>query len=284
MTLHQPLFMQETLGDAGDILYTAQELRKYQRAVGRLNGQGVYGPADLQVTQRGAGANFSVDIAAGIVAVLGDDVTNQGIYYAWNDATYNLVTPSAPGSGTRVHRVVAQIRDKLHNGTWTTYDWVPVLLQDTGSGTPSEPNSAVTLALVSIAAGQLSVQNANITDKRVVWSDAWNSLSGLQSNSWTITGHDLPESGYRLRPGDPTIMEFMAHYNVGTTTGGTLVTTLPALYQTSVGPQRLTCATAGGTAANNTPHLAFNSSGQVVIENCDSDVTDLYVNGAIRLS
>lgn len=284
MTLHTPFAMQETVGDAADILYTAQELRMYHTAIGTLNGQGVYKGNDLNVTQRAAGANFSVDVASGIAGVIGDDVTSQGIYYAWNDATFNLVTPSAPGSGTRVHRVVAQIRDKLHNGTWTTYDWTPVLLQDTGSGTPAEPASAVTLALVSIASGQLSVQNANITDKRIPWVDTWHSLTGLQSNGWAVTGHDLPESGYRLRPGDPTIMEYMAHYTSGTTTSGTLVTTLADPYRTSASPQRLIAGTSGGTAMNNTPHLSFNSSGTIVIENCDSDVTDLYVNGAVRLS
>lgn len=284
MTLHVPFSMQETLTDDVDLLYTAQELRMYHTAIGTLNGQGVYKANDLQVTQRAAGANFSVDVASGIAGVIGDDVTSQGIYYAWNDAVFNVVTPSAPGSGTRVHRLVAQVRDKLHNGTWTTYDWTPVLLQDTGGGTPAEPASAVTLALISISAGQLSVQNANITDKRIPWNDSWNSLAGLQSSGWTITGHDLPESGFKLRAGDPSMMEFVAHYNVGTTTGGTLVTTLPDPYRTSVSPQRLVAATAGGTAANNTPHLAFNSSGTIVIENCDSDVTDLYVNGAVRLS
>jgi hypothetical protein len=276
--------MQETVTDAADITFTAQEIRMYNTAVGRLNGQGVLNPANLAVTQRGAGANFSVDVAAGIAGVIGDDITNQGIYYAWNDATVNVVTPSAPVSGTRVHRLVAQIRDKLSNGTFTTYDWQLQLLPDVGGGTPAEPNSAVTLALISIAAGQASVTNANISDQRTVWNDTWRSLAGLQSNGWSITGNDLPFSGYRRRPGDPTIMEFMAVYATGTITNGEVVSTLAVPYRVSQSSQRLACGTAGATTENNTPHLAFNADGTITIEDCDADTTTIYVNGAVRLT
>src|SRR5213078_3498906 len=83
-----------------------------------------------------------------------------------NDGTVNVATPSAPGSGTQVHRLVLQVQDKLNNGTWSGYTAALTVLADTGSGTPAEPNSAITLALISIAAGQASVQNANITDYR----------------------------------------------------------------------------------------------------------------------
>lgn len=166
MTLNTPIWMQATGGDP-QIQYSAQQMRASLRGLVRTDGVLDLVSGALKVTQRGAGANFSVDIAPGIGTVVGDDVTDQGIYLAQSTAAVNLVTPGAPGSGTRVHRVVAQIRDKMHNGAWTTYDWTPVLLPDTGSGTPALPNSAIPLARVSVTVGQTSVTNANITDDRI---------------------------------------------------------------------------------------------------------------------
>lgn len=166
MTLLKPTWIQPTGADP-TLYYSGSELRQFAQAL--LSGEGVIGPSSLLVAQRGAGANFSVDIAAGQAAVLGGDVANQGTYVCTNTAgAYNLVTPGAPGSGTRYHRVVAQVRDKTCNGSWTTYDWVPVLVQDTGAGLPAEPASSVSLAQVAITLGQASVLNANITDLRPI--------------------------------------------------------------------------------------------------------------------
>lgn len=166
MTLLKPVWMQPTGADPS-LYYAGGELRQFAQAL--ISAEGVIGPSGLVVAQRGAGANFSVDIAAGQCAILGGDVANQGMYVCTNTAgAYNLVTPGAPGSGTRYHRVVAQIRDKTSNGSWTTYDWIPVLVQDTGAGLPAEPVSSITLAQVAITLGQASVLNANITDLRPI--------------------------------------------------------------------------------------------------------------------
>ncbi len=170
MALHTPSFMQPLAGDAA-INDSAQEFRQMLRAGltvsdGAGGTQGVTSAASYAVTQRGAGANFSVDVASGLAYVVGDDVTSQGTYVCWNDGTVNVATPSAPGSGTQIHRLVLQVQDKLNNGAWTGYTAALTVLADTGSGTPGEPNSAITLALISIASGQASVLNANITDAR----------------------------------------------------------------------------------------------------------------------
>jgi hypothetical protein len=166
VTLHKPILMQPASGDA-DLAYAGNEMRALVTAnypfdgiVPQAAGMG------CAVTQRGAGANFSVDVAAGMAVITGDDVALQNSYLCWNDATFNLGTPGAPASGTRLHRVVLQVQDKLNNGAWTGYTFTPVLVQDTGSGFPAEPASALTIAQVSIAAGQASVTNANITDMR----------------------------------------------------------------------------------------------------------------------
>lgn len=191
MTLHTPLAMQPVTGDA-DVTYTAQEFRMMTRSLAAVGGQaldvqGVVAAASMNVTQRGAGANFSVDVAAGTGFVTGDDITNQGMYHCWNDATVNVVTPGAPGSGTRIHRLVLQIRDKQSNGTYTTYDAQFQLLQDTGSGTPAEPASAITLALITIAAAQASVTNANIADQRPRADPVWAYKTTTEGRASTTT-------------------------------------------------------------------------------------------------
>jgi hypothetical protein len=121
----------------------------------------------LKVTQRAAGANFSVDVATGIAVITGDDVTGQGTYLIYSDAVENVTIPAPPGAGSRTHRVIAQVRDKLHNSTdWSTYEWTIDVLEDTGSGTPTLTDSAISLALVTVAAGQTSVTDADIQDFR----------------------------------------------------------------------------------------------------------------------
>jgi hypothetical protein len=164
MTLQRPLEMQAA---GGDTPFSYAAIATRQRADNLWASEGVV-RLGLQVTQRGAGANMSVDVAAGSCVITGDDVTGQGKYLCVNDAgAYNVTVPAAPASGTRIHRVVARIKDKLHNGAWTTYEWTIELLADTGSGTPALPASAISLARVTVAAGQVSVLNANITDDRI---------------------------------------------------------------------------------------------------------------------
>lgn len=167
MTLKRPLLMQAAGGDA-TFSYSALDTRAMLARL--LHSEGIAAPdvvaGSLKVSQRGAGANFSVDIAAGSCLITGDDVSDQGVYLCESTAVVNVATPTAPASGTRTHRVVARVKDKLHNGTYSTYEWTLECLTDPGTGVPAVPASAISLATVSIAAGQASVQTANITDTR----------------------------------------------------------------------------------------------------------------------
>lgn len=159
MTLKRPLEMQAASGDT-PLSYSALDTRDLLHAL--IAAEGVL--SGLRVSQRAAGANMSVDVASGVCFITGDDVSDQGKYQCRSTATENLTVPAAPGSGTRTHRVVARVKDKLHNGTYSTYEWVLELLADTGSGTPATPASAISLATVSVSAGQVSVLDANITN------------------------------------------------------------------------------------------------------------------------
>lgn len=177
MTLKTPLLMQAAGGDT-EVEYSALDVRALLRGVYRSEGvviNGTAGSDSLKVSQRAAGANFTVDVAAGHAVIDGDDVSNQGPYLVESTAVENVVVPSPPGAGTRTHRVVARLKDHLHDGTWpaNTYTWTPEVLEDTGSGTPAVPNSAIPLARVAVSAGQASVQNAHITDDRVYALTIW---------------------------------------------------------------------------------------------------------------
>jgi hypothetical protein len=206
-------FMQPATGDAAINVPASTFRMALQALVGGSSAskEGVIAPTSSVVVQRGAGANFSVDIQPFQAVIAGEDVTDQGAYVVTNTAVFNLATPSAPGSGTRTHRLVAQVRDKKSNGSWTTYDWTPVIVQDSGSGEPAEPASSETLAHIVIAAGQPNVSNANITQGYQVLrslipvdpqqsfeagAGSWNS-----TNTWTaFSGGNWPNVPFTVPP------------------------------------------------------------------------------------
>src|SRR5881227_2212660 len=77
-----------------------------------IMGEGVVGATDLAVAQRAAGANMSVDVAAGAAWIDGDDdVNTQPTYRVRNDATVNVAIAGADASKPRVDRVVARVYD-----------------------------------------------------------------------------------------------------------------------------------------------------------------------------
>ena len=96
------MLVQPVSGDPA-VNYTEAEFRNLitsllAAANGGSVAEGVTAAWDLAVTQRAAGANFSVDIAAGKAFAADDDVSGGGTYWCWSDAVYNLTTPSAPAS------------------------------------------------------------------------------------------------------------------------------------------------------------------------------------------
>jgi len=178
--------------------------------------EGLIHPPAAVVTQRGAGADMSVDVAPFYAIIAGGDVTDQGAYLVVSTTTVNVPGFSAPGSGSRTHRIVIQARDKRSNAGWSTYDAAVLPLLDTGSGEPAEPPSAETLAHVAIAAGQANISNSNITQGYQVlrsllpvgpWSSfqnapgAWNSTNAwvdFSSGNWPAVTFTVPPSGQVL--------------------------------------------------------------------------------------
>lgn len=129
--------------------------------------EGVLGPNDCKVSQRGAGANFSVDIAIGGFIINGDDQALQGKYLGRVTATENVSVTAAPGSNSRYDLVTLRVNDPNAGGN-TGNTVTAVIVAGTVSGSPvvpALPASSIPLAVIGpIASGTASITNALISD------------------------------------------------------------------------------------------------------------------------
>lgn len=251
MTLHPPLYMQAAEGDTA-IDYTGQLMRL--AFTGAWASPGVTGRNQFKVSQRSAGANMSVDVSGGTALVTGTSVSLQGTYMCISDATENIEVPAPPTSGSRKHRVVLQVKDKLYDGTLDadTYEFAIELLEDDGSGTPDLPASAINLAFVTVSSGQSSVTDDNIQDIRL--SALTKSSRPLQIAS-SAERPAVPLAGemiYRtdlscFEVSDGTFWYEIPHRDSGGTTSGSAWTTYtPSLTATTSNPTMGTGATRQG--------------------------------------
>lgn len=149
--------------------------------------------SDWKVSQRGAGADKSVDVAAGTgwIPQFGDN----GPYAAYADSVKNVPLAANTSGFSRIDSIVAQIHDaELFGGN---DDWIFVPIQGTPSGSPvppTLPDTSLLLANVLLANGYASVLNANITDLRVPTQTRGQPIIsklasniGVQSNIATVT-------------------------------------------------------------------------------------------------
>lgn len=157
MTLELPLWLQGAAYPARLDRYLIEEVMRRQNRVFR----------GLQVTQRAAGANFSVDVSAGSCCLLGTSQTDQGMYLMRNTAVVNAVVPATPGSGTRTDSVIAHVYDPQAGGAAGNVWAIEVI-----SGTVL-PTNSLGLATIARAAGEPSILNAKITDIRPLGEWSW---------------------------------------------------------------------------------------------------------------
>lgn len=136
----------------------------------------------LNVSQRGAGANMSVDVAIGDALVQRSDNTYG--HPAWNDAVYNRTIATADGSNPRRDIVVMYIDYGQTPSTGVANNTNGVVkiisVPGTAAGSPVDPSGAtiqaavgsgnpyVKLARVRVAAGATSISNSVIDDLRVM--------------------------------------------------------------------------------------------------------------------
>lgn len=163
MSYNQPVPQQETTG------ISASE----DRSVSALHSHfAVMNGTDLLVTQRAAGANLSVDVAAGTAHVpqgTGTETIKRG-WVCTSTSLVNLAISAAPGTGgqSRYDLIVAQVRDNTVD-VGGLNDWYLRVVEGTAAASPvdpAQPANSLLLARVTIAFGNASVTNSMITDLR----------------------------------------------------------------------------------------------------------------------
>lgn len=177
--------------------------------------------AGLAVSQRGAGANMSVDIAIGDAVIPRSDGTYG--HPAWNDAVYNQLISTADGSNPRRDVIVMYIDYGQAPSTGVANNTNGVVkiksVPGTAAGSPVDPsdsaiqssvgsgNPYIKLARVRVAAGATSINNSVIDDIRTMSysrdAGGWNSLSsswdswqfGAWNSTYRIATINVPNSG-----------------------------------------------------------------------------------------
>lgn len=158
----------------------------------------VHSATSLQVSQRGSGANMSVDVAIGDAHLVRPDGAYS--YWGWTDTATNVVVSAADTANPRVDVVVAYVDLSVTAGTNNS----GALKFRTVNGTPSASPVAVTdsviqstlgasvpfirLAYVYVAANTTTITNSAVTDARSAIA-----LKGrLYGGSSNTAGHLVP--------------------------------------------------------------------------------------------
>lgn len=150
------------LENAGAVNH-ARDFRRFFAGV--FLSEGVLGATDLDVTQRAAGANMSVDVAAG-KCLVSDAQTVQGLYPLVSDAVTNLSIASNSSGSTRIDIVVARVKDTEYADA-SNAKTIEIVQGTAGSGVPATPTRCLKLAEVTVASGAASITNTNIAESRV---------------------------------------------------------------------------------------------------------------------
>ena len=155
----------------------------------------------LAVSQRGAGANMSVDVAIGDAFVRRSD--GSYAHPVFNDAVYNQVIAAADGSNPRRDLIVLYVDYGQAPSTAVSNNTNGVVkikvVNGSPAGSPVDPNAAAIqasvgagnpytiLGRVRVPAGQTSITNTLIDDLRVLIYAKANSVptSALQDGSVT---------------------------------------------------------------------------------------------------
>lgn len=187
--------------------HDAHTLRREMVATHGYRGGVIPGTAtftDLKVTQRGAGANMSVDVAEGSCYVTGTESNYQGIYHGDNQGTTNVVITAANPTNPRRTLIVARIKDSEY-GVAVTDEFVIEAIDGTPAGSPADPtvpDNCIVLARVAVAAAASSITDANITDLRIGYTAVTgSSLIGNQVCAASLGGVVVCTSTFRPTKG-----------------------------------------------------------------------------------
>ena len=163
--------------------FDAVDLRRMIQAASGAQ-EGVFDATGWKVTQRGAGANMTVDVAAnvGLAQIDGDAVAFQSRYViSPHSAVINLDIAANSSGNPRLDQIILDVRDTTHDGSGSNDARCRVLqgtatsgaTLDNRSGAAALPGGAIRLADVLVANGAASITNAVIRDRRL-WARGFN--------------------------------------------------------------------------------------------------------------
>jgi hypothetical protein len=160
----------------------------------------VHSATSGQVTQRGAGANMSVDVAIGDFHL--PRPAGDYSYWGWTDAASNVVITAANAANPRIDVVVAYVDLTITTGLNNPGALKFTAIAGTPAGSPTVPSDStiqstlganvpfIKLGQVTVPANAASIVNANITDIR--------QAIGLKGRLWggssNTFGHTVPNA------------------------------------------------------------------------------------------
>jgi hypothetical protein len=132
----------------------------------------------LAVSERGAGANISVDVSVGSAIVEGAN-TDQGKYLAKiaGATSFNVPLDAADVSNPRIDEVYVVVQDDGYDSSGNVVPRLAVR-DGTPASSPSAPgpdgawDAYLLLASIAIAANETQIEDADITDERVTTAAA----------------------------------------------------------------------------------------------------------------
>lgn len=189
--------------------YAARTLRRSLQTAGIQPGIANTPVGTFNVTQRAAGANMTLDVAAGIAWVAGSDTPVQGYYNVINDAAVvggsvgGVSIPAAHATLPRIDQVYLQVRDSTAGSAGDDARFVVVQGTPTSGATLNNrnganavaPASSLRLCDVLVPAAATTIVNANIA-KRAPNSNGFKSLWDGDHNLSIPAAGSVPISAY----------------------------------------------------------------------------------------
>jgi hypothetical protein len=172
--------------------------------------EGALSALAYKVSQRGAGANMSVDVDAddaGGFLVKGDAVTAQGLYFVPpHSGTINLDVAANASGNPRIDSVVLEAKDTTHDASGLTVARARIITGtptsgatlDNRSGAPALPNGAARLADILVANGAASITDAVIRDKRTMARGAFVSSERTTDQIWGAANTTIADFDFSI--------------------------------------------------------------------------------------
>lgn len=159
----------------------------------------------LKVTERGAGANMSVDIAAGRAFI---NKSGANCYPFRNTATVNVAVTNNVSGNPRIDSVVAYINLGASADSTASNVGAIAVVAGTPAGSPVAPDATaigtaigsssypyIVLANIAVANGAASITNANITDVRAPYKTV-GKLTVQTATDAAPTNYDISLGNY----------------------------------------------------------------------------------------